>query len=659
MELGKELQKHDPSLILLEDGICTLEWLQEQFDKFCLNRECGSYLDFEQYQRVEIKMPHNEHQFMTQEWIQKEQHRVNQLLLQNHLKLGDLAKQHNLDLGLYSTIQFDGVLLDGWLLSPYLVEQEADLILSQLSELKEPKALKSILETNAPVFKHLWPRLLTADGQFLGFYDESVFVPRIFQDRKKQEALDSFQIMGYTENTDIPGLVFGSLVVADWKLEEWSQVAQDHLDQMQCFDLSHLHLEDNPKLLKQLADKTSSRLFDRWIVSQGLLEKTVSKMKEMMENGLKTDQITLQLDLPQPILSHCLQSLESFQQRMERVNRTKWRKYSRAFAEQLEHFCLYLKGLSVFPSETREILLQMLLDKKKELIDSVVALLCLDSKIEAFSVNQLESKSFDWVQSLEQMDLAAFEDALLDFQSRFLIDPFVYDHSNLLERIQRTQDPPLLLHLTVLYLFYQKHAALVHCSGKHLLSVIPFLDPWHSQKLLLIHSQILQSLRDKSSFDIDPLLDLVQDKWFENKLLQDPVVQSLIQKLNSNIVQMNPDPKTHSWSISQDEILCFLVGYHREQPVACGAIRQVDSDMCEVKRMFVDSQVRRCGFGSRLLQRLEKEAVRHGFHNMVLETGVEFDAAIALYKKHGFEEIPLFGEYVHKTTSVCLSKRLQ
>lgn len=42
----------------------------------------------------------------------------------------------------------------------------------------------------------------------------------------------------------------------------------------------------------------------------------------------------------------------------------------------------------------------------------------------------------------------------------------------------------------------------------------------------------------------------------------------------------------------------------------------------------------------------------------MLETGPLHEAALALYRRHGFREIPQFGQYVGEEFSVCFSRPL-
>jgi GNAT superfamily N-acetyltransferase len=89
-----------------------------------------------------------------------------------------------------------------------------------------------------------------------------------------------------------------------------------------------------------------------------------------------------------------------------------------------------------------------------------------------------------------------------------------------------------------------------------------------------------------------------------------------------------------------------------------GAVRRLDDEAAELKRMYVAPESRGRGLGRALLNALEREARALGARRLVLETGTRQGAAIALYHRAGFVDIPPFGEYRESPTSLCLAKEL-
>jgi GNAT superfamily N-acetyltransferase len=102
----------------------------------------------------------------------------------------------------------------------------------------------------------------------------------------------------------------------------------------------------------------------------------------------------------------------------------------------------------------------------------------------------------------------------------------------------------------------------------------------------------------------------------------------------------------------------FLLVHRDSVPIACGALRPLDAQRAEVRRMFVTGSARRGGIARRLLAELEAHARRLGFQALRLETGNRQPEAIALYEAAGFRRIPAFGAYIGDPYSVCFEKSL-
>jgi GNAT superfamily N-acetyltransferase len=103
---------------------------------------------------------------------------------------------------------------------------------------------------------------------------------------------------------------------------------------------------------------------------------------------------------------------------------------------------------------------------------------------------------------------------------------------------------------------------------------------------------------------------------------------------------------------------CFMIARLGSQAVGCGAFRPLDSDIVEIKRMFVPPAFRGRGIGRCILAALEAEARTRGHTTAILETAVRQPEAIALYRACGYAEIAPFGPYVESARSVCFGKTL-
>jgi GNAT superfamily N-acetyltransferase len=92
--------------------------------------------------------------------------------------------------------------------------------------------------------------------------------------------------------------------------------------------------------------------------------------------------------------------------------------------------------------------------------------------------------------------------------------------------------------------------------------------------------------------------------------------------------------------------------------IGCGAVRLIDPTTVEVKRMYVEPEMRGHGVAKEILTRLEAAGRSLGARRAVLETGVYQDEAIGLYRRAGYAEVDCWGEYTTSPTSVCYEKTL-
>lgn len=107
-----------------------------------------------------------------------------------------------------------------------------------------------------------------------------------------------------------------------------------------------------------------------------------------------------------------------------------------------------------------------------------------------------------------------------------------------------------------------------------------------------------------------------------------------------------------------DKIKNAMVLYENNRAVACGAIKEYEKEIVEVKRMYVLPEFRGQGKASLILTELEQWARELGYSKCILETGKKQPEAITLYKKNNYHIIPNYGQYKEIENSVCFKKCL-
>ena len=102
-----------------------------------------------------------------------------------------------------------------------------------------------------------------------------------------------------------------------------------------------------------------------------------------------------------------------------------------------------------------------------------------------------------------------------------------------------------------------------------------------------------------------------------------------------------------------------IIAYAVNEPVACGALRVLDEESMEIKRMYTRPEYRGKGIAKKILSALENQAFTAGYKQCVLETGLHQPEAIALYERTGYERIENYGPYAGVYNSVCFKKSSQ
>jgi putative acetyltransferase len=86
----------------------------------------------------------------------------------------------------------------------------------------------------------------------------------------------------------------------------------------------------------------------------------------------------------------------------------------------------------------------------------------------------------------------------------------------------------------------------------------------------------------------------------------------------------------------------FLAVLDDEQLVGTGALKQIDAETAELKRLWLLEQYHGRKIGYAIVQRLFAFAREKGYQRIRLQTGHEQVRALAFYKKLGFYQIPSY-----------------
>ena len=79
-----------------------------------------------------------------------------------------------------------------------------------------------------------------------------------------------------------------------------------------------------------------------------------------------------------------------------------------------------------------------------------------------------------------------------------------------------------------------------------------------------------------------------------------------------------------------------------EKAAGCIALRKLDNENCEMKRLYIVPKFRGKGIGNLLIEKIISDAKEIGYRYMLLDTLPFLKSAVHRYKQHGFYEIPRY-----------------
>jgi len=88
----------------------------------------------------------------------------------------------------------------------------------------------------------------------------------------------------------------------------------------------------------------------------------------------------------------------------------------------------------------------------------------------------------------------------------------------------------------------------------------------------------------------------------------------------------------------------LILAVYEDKVCGLGSLKSINSEIGEIKRMYVDPSFRKIGAGRAILQSLINAAKETGYKKVRLDSPKFMEAAHSLYRSFGFKDIPVYAE---------------
>jgi putative acetyltransferase len=129
----------------------------------------------------------------------------------------------------------------------------------------------------------------------------------------------------------------------------------------------------------------------------------------------------------------------------------------------------------------------------------------------------------------------------------------------------------------------------------------------------------------------------------------DPQVIDLLRFHLSGMLEDSPPGTSYALDLSGLQVpgITFLTAWDGDQLLDCGALKELSPEAGEIKSMRTWPQHLRKGVAAAILAEILSLARSRNYRRLSLETGTGevFEPALAMYRRRGFVNGGVFGEY--------------
>ncbi|MCB9460821.1 MAG: GNAT family N-acetyltransferase [Anaerolineaceae bacterium] len=148
----------------------------------------------------------------------------------------------------------------------------------------------------------------------------------------------------------------------------------------------------------------------------------------------------------------------------------------------------------------------------------------------------------------------------------------------------------------------------------------------------------------------------------EPEAANSPLAKQLIAELSAELGAIYGDDGSGGFDPSDVMVprAAFVVAWVDGEAVGCGALRPMpDATIAEIKRVYVRQDMRGQGISRKIMEFLEAIAHQYSYTGLMLETGIQQPAAMALYENMGYSRCDCYDLYADDPRSVCYRKEIK
>ena len=144
--------------------------------------------------------------------------------------------------------------------------------------------------------------------------------------------------------------------------------------------------------------------------------------------------------------------------------------------------------------------------------------------------------------------------------------------------------------------------------------------------------------------------------------LTGPQIRELLETHFAAMRANSPEGSCHFLDfdgLNADDVTFWSI-WDGDSLAGCGALKQHDAKLGEIKSMRTHGDHLRKGVGTQMLDHIIAEARRRGSQRLSLETGSAdvFEPALAMYRRYGFAECAPFGDYKPDPFAIFMTREL-